>query len=381
MPEGSLEDHLKAGRPFSRHECKQILAQASDGLAYLHTLDPRIVHRDVTPNNILILHRRLDDIFVKFADFGMSREGDSLRSICGTYLYLAPEVHEANGISREQRATYTALVDIWSLGVVLARLLCGLPRYHGLQSMGVEWCKNVRQRVGAILGSGGHDLLSFVLESMLCLRPEARKTAVECHNEALILLARTQESNSEESNSGVSGGHCSDTLESEEASTIRPGGARKFGSESAKTGSGDLSVGTSSLGRYIISNAGRHVRSCNAPSAEPTQVHVGQLLPKLRDPEDSLFYNSSFGEDSNSSFGDGGGSSSGSKIDITRDVKPQDEQVEESPGSVLGFAAPPEPDDVEQILTNALEAMAEAGTCTGIEDDVALSAKRSRAAR
>lgn len=75
MPEGSLDDHLDARLFFSRHECKQILAQALNALAYLHTLDPQIVHRDIKPSNILILYRRTDDIFVKFADFGVSREG------------------------------------------------------------------------------------------------------------------------------------------------------------------------------------------------------------------------------------------------------------------------------------------------------------------
>lgn len=40
MPEGSVDDQLEAGRFFSRYECKQILAETSDALAYLHTLDP-----------------------------------------------------------------------------------------------------------------------------------------------------------------------------------------------------------------------------------------------------------------------------------------------------------------------------------------------------
>ena len=381
MPEGSVSDHLEAGRPFSRYECKQILAQASDGLAYLHTLDPQIVHRDVSPNNILILHRRPGDLFIKFADFGISREGDSLRSICGTYLYLAPEVYEANGIPREQRPAYTALVDIWSLGVVLAKLLCGLPEHQGIQSIGVKWCMNVCRRVEMKLGTGGDDLLSFVLEWMLCLRPDARKTAANCHKEALLLLDRAREGNREESNSkestsDVSGDHCSDDFESE-ASTIRLGEARRPGSESAETGSRDMTIGSSSLSRYIISDAGRHVGSRNAPSPETSHLHVGQILSRFLDPEDSLFYNSSFGEESD------GSSDSASTIVISHNVRPQDEQVEGPPGSKT--------DDLEdrllesplrEMLTNALKAMAEGTeTCTHIEADATVSIKRSRAAR
>lgn len=148
MPEGSVEDHLKAGRGFSDYERKQIFAQTSDGLAYLHTQDPQIVHRDVKPSNILIKYRRPDAIYVKWADFGLSNEGDLLETICGTYLYLAPEVYEAAAArQRKEMTPYSARVDIWSLGVVLAELVCGLPnvRKKDSDSMGVQWCWRVRR--------------------------------------------------------------------------------------------------------------------------------------------------------------------------------------------------------------------------------------------
>ncbi|KAL1952986.1 hypothetical protein VTO42DRAFT_3782 [Malbranchea cinnamomea] len=127
LPEGSVGDHLEAGRPFSHLECKQILAQASDALAYLHMQDPQIVHRDVTPNNILILHHRRGDLFIKLANFGIPREEDTPRTICGSYLYLASEMYEANAIPLGRRPAYMALVDIWSLGVVLVQLLVEIP--------------------------------------------------------------------------------------------------------------------------------------------------------------------------------------------------------------------------------------------------------------
>ncbi|KAN0116784.1 Protein kinase-like domain containing protein [Hyaloscypha variabilis] len=122
MPEGFINDQLEAGRFFSCYECKQILTQTLDALAYLYTLDSQIVHRDIKPSNILILYRRPDDIFVKFADFGISCKGDTLITICGTALYLVPEVYKASAIQLEERGRYTALVDIWLLGVVVAQL-------------------------------------------------------------------------------------------------------------------------------------------------------------------------------------------------------------------------------------------------------------------
>ncbi len=383
LGEGSVGDHLKAGRPFSHYECKQILAQASDVLAYLHTLDPQIVHRHVTPNNILILHRR-PRLFIKFADFGNSREGDALRTICGTYLYLAPEVYEANAIPLGRRLTYTALVDIWSLGVVIAELLVGLPKHGGMKSMGVKWCRRVRQRVEGVPGWELDDLLSFLRKWMLCLRPEGRKPATECRKDSLRLLDCTQDSNCEERKGGVSGdGHCSGSFGSE-ASTIRLG-------QALGPGSGDLSTGSSSLSRYIINNAEQRVRSCNAPSPEAPRVHAGQLLSRLIDPEDSLIYKSRLGEHS-----DDGSSSdeadSGLASTTVIAYKPQDEQFKGSPRSVLEVAAALEPDDLEdrlwdnqlqKLLTDALRPRAEeAGIAIGVDADATLSRiKRFRAAK
>ncbi len=329
MPEGSIDDHLEAGRYFSRSHCKQILAQTLNALSYLHTLNPQIVHRDVKPNNILILYRRPHAISVKFADFGLSREGDILKSICGTFLYLAPEVYEADAIPRKERAPYTALVDIWSLGVVLAQLLCGLPK-HGEQNERVEWCKCVRQRVEMKLGPTADDLLSFLLESMLCLQPEARKTAKDCLKGALLLLDCTEES-------GEVSGHCSDNFENE-ASTICLEEAQNAESRITSKGDNDPSINSSSLNTYIITNPERHVRS-NTPVS--TLKHVGQLLFRLNDPEDSLFYKSSFGEDSDDCYSDEE-SDSASTVITVHDSKPQNEEVKGFSESMLELAAPPE---------------------------------------
>ncbi|KAI4266112.1 MAG: hypothetical protein L6R35_006987, partial [Caloplaca aegaea] len=288
-------------------------------------------------------------------------------------------VYEANAIPLERRPTYTALVDVWSLGVVLVELLVGLPKHGGIKSMGVEWCRRVRQRVESVPGSETDELLELVLEWMLCLRPEDRKPATECRKEALRLL----DSKNEERNGGVSGGHCLGSFGSE-ASTIRLGEARRLGS-------GDLSAGSSSLSRYIISNAERHVGSCNAPSPEAPHVHAGELLSRLVDPEDSLFYKSSFGEDSNDGSSSDGGDSGLASTNVIA-YKPQDEQVEGSPRSVLEVATAIETDDLEdrlwdkplqELLTDALGARAEGtGTAIGVDADATLSrVKRSRAAR
>lgn len=151
-------------------------------------------------------------------------------------------------------------------------------------------------------------------------------------------------------------------------------------------------MGSSSLSSYIIRNPGhRHDRSCNAPFPETAPKRVEQLLSECGDPENSLFYRSSFGEgsDGSSSYGEEYGSASTAVI--AQDVKQQDEGVEGSSVPVLGFSAPSEPDGMEhrlwetlirEVLLDALKAMREgSGTCTGNEAGATLSVKRSRAAR
>lgn len=333
MPGGSISDHLHAGKSFDERECKQILAQSLDALAYLHSQEPRIVHRDVKPANILILHRRPDDLFIKFADFGISREGDILKTFCGTYAYLAPEVFEVfegKGVPRQQRPTYTALVDVWSLGVVLARLLCGLPKQEETDSHGVEWCKSIRERVERALLQARRqgrrpDLLSFVLESMLCLDPHDRKTAAECHKEALgLLIDNNSVAESDNGRGGEADGHHQHQRLDTEASTII---------------AGNVDGSLSSLSRYIYNTdellERRQDGSCRAPSPETVvRLHAGQLLAKLRNPQDSLFCKSSFGETSqHSDPGSDGSTRAPATVMIAPDavVEPQIREQEERP--------------------------------------------------
>ncbi|KAL8330771.1 hypothetical protein RB593_001642 [Gaeumannomyces tritici] len=330
MPEGSISDHLHAGKSFDERECKQILAQSSDALAYLHSQDPRIVHRDVKPGNILILRRRPDDLFIKFADFGISREGDTLKTFCGTYAYLAPGVYKGKNITRRRRPTYTALVDVWSLGVVLARLLCGLPKQEEIDNTGVEWCESIRERVERALRQGHRqgqrqDLLSFVLESMLCLDPNDRETAAECHKEALRLLFNSNSVPESDNDRGEADGHHQHQQSDTEASTIL-----------AEKEDGSLS----SLSRYINHTnellERRWDRSCRAPSPETViPLHAGQLLEKLRNPQDSLFCKSSFGKASDSDSGSDCSTSAPATVIIARDtvVEPQTQEQEDRPSN------------------------------------------------
>ncbi len=86
------------------------------------------MYRDLKPENLL-----LDaDGHIKICDFGLSKEevsDDTVKSICGTPEYLAPEVI--------QRKTYGKAVDWWSLGTLVYEMIHGLPPFYDVnrQSM------------------------------------------------------------------------------------------------------------------------------------------------------------------------------------------------------------------------------------------------------
>ncbi|KAB5526469.1 kinase-like domain-containing protein, partial [Coniochaeta sp. 2T2.1] len=103
-------------------ECLSVLRQLLSALSYLHGSNPPVVHRDIKSENVLVQWRGYEDIFVKFGDFGLSRDYDNLSTICGTYTHLAPEVYEnmhAKSSGSKGRLSYTAAVDVWSLGVMV----------------------------------------------------------------------------------------------------------------------------------------------------------------------------------------------------------------------------------------------------------------------
>ncbi|RMJ03713.1 hypothetical protein CDV36_014762 [Fusarium kuroshium] len=190
VPCGSLDGH----EDISYNEILTILCQCLSALAYLHGRETPIAHRDIKPANILVQYRFDGDISVKLGDFGLSRDRTELMTICGTQKYIAPEIHSElqRDVGKETRLGYTAVVDIWSLGVVACELACGLPRYKDRYwSDGVAWCKSIITRLQKALQKNPNDLRQFLLNTMVVLSPESRFSAVDCYD-LVVRLPRTE---------------------------------------------------------------------------------------------------------------------------------------------------------------------------------------------
>lgn len=97
-------------------DAKFFFLQVCRGIKYLH--DSFVTHRDIKPDNIL-LDSNSPDALLKISDFGLSKliSVDSMKTVCGTQLYVAPEVLMGGA--------YTNKVDIWSMGCMLFAMLSG----------------------------------------------------------------------------------------------------------------------------------------------------------------------------------------------------------------------------------------------------------------
>ncbi|EGG10121.1 uncharacterized protein MELLADRAFT_51841 [Melampsora larici-populina 98AG31] len=112
---GELFDYIVQVGKMPEQDARRFFQQIICAVEYCHIHN--IVHRDLKPENLLLDH----NLNVKIADFGLSnimRDGDFLKTSCGSPNYAAPEVISGKLYAGPE-------IDIWSCGVILFVMLCG----------------------------------------------------------------------------------------------------------------------------------------------------------------------------------------------------------------------------------------------------------------
>lgn len=146
IPNGSVSIHLYGAGQDSHEKLEfkhrlSIALGAAKGLAHLHSLSPRLVHKDFKTLNVLV-----DEKFnAKVADAGLlnflgrfDNAGPS-SEVAADEIFLAPEVKEFGRFSEKS--------DAYSFGVFLLELLSGQVAKDLLTSdVMVEWVQNHQDR-------------------------------------------------------------------------------------------------------------------------------------------------------------------------------------------------------------------------------------------
>ena len=121
-------------------EVIDIMSQLTDGLSHAH--EAYIIHRDIKPQNIMIL----DNGTVKITDFGIAVAVNATQltqtnSVMGTVHYLPPE--QANGKSA------TVKSDIYSLGILMYELLTGSVPFKGDNAVEIA-LKHMKEKIPSV---------------------------------------------------------------------------------------------------------------------------------------------------------------------------------------------------------------------------------------
>ncbi|KAJ2890757.1 CAMK protein kinase [Zalerion maritima] len=216
---GIIGEALRSGG-FSTFKCLCVARQGLSAVKYLHELEPLpIIHRNISSNNILIQKRDESGIKIKLTDFGIAKEGLDFQTRIGTPTYFAPELFSdfftLYPVQQGQHTeNYSTAVDIWSLGAVIAEILCGLPRNRReLKRWKAAWCVDIRIHIGDYWKKEDDRISFFLLKSMLQLMPEHRANAATCFDKSIALDQPQEVTTHSESGDSV---HISDEANSDD---------------------------------------------------------------------------------------------------------------------------------------------------------------------
>ena len=176
------------GRPLEPAVVLYLAQEALKALGYAHTKandagkQLGLVHRDVSPNNLMVSARGE----VKLLDFGIVKSDDRATRtqagvVKGNLFFMSPE--QARALPVDQRS------DLFSLGMVLFSALAGEPLYSGnnvydlMTRAGVGPTDADRERVKAACGP-----LAGVVLQALSVDPDGRFADAEAFGQALAAV-------------------------------------------------------------------------------------------------------------------------------------------------------------------------------------------------
>jgi serine/threonine protein kinase len=126
----TLREILRREKRLTPVVAVELLTQMLDALDHAHTAG--LIHRDMKPENCMILDEASAGVKVKLLDFGIARalapSPDDMRTrdglVLGTPAYIAPE-------TVGPRALITPRVDLYAVGIMAYEMLTGAQPFRG----------------------------------------------------------------------------------------------------------------------------------------------------------------------------------------------------------------------------------------------------------
>ena len=135
-----LKNLLKKRGKLTISEAVDIMLQITDGMSVAH--DSYIIHRDIKPQNIMILENGL----VKITDFGIAMAMNATQltqtnTVMGSVHYLPPEQASGQGSTLQS--------DIYSMGIVMYELITGELPFKGDNAVEIA-LKHLKEPIGDV---------------------------------------------------------------------------------------------------------------------------------------------------------------------------------------------------------------------------------------
>jgi predicted Ser/Thr protein kinase len=141
-----LRQHIKQNGPQPENIVRQWALEIAEILVYLHKQNPPIIHRDLTPDNLVLKN----DGTVRLIDFGAANQfvGTATGTLVGKQAYIAPE---------QLRGKADLQSDIYSFGGTIFYLLTGKDPMPLMMSHPKETLSDISDEMDTLIA----DLTAF----------------------------------------------------------------------------------------------------------------------------------------------------------------------------------------------------------------------------
>ncbi|TNV86407.1 hypothetical protein FGO68_gene4970 [Halteria grandinella] len=175
---GTILKHLQKKQNFNEEEIRTVMAQLLLAVDLMHRKN--IIHRDIKPDNILLMDRGTLQICI--SDLGLACQADDPKEValkCGTPGYVAPEV-------LKNTHPFTLKADIFSVGGFFYNMVTSNNLFPGRNAQELLYYNKNQNPIPVVQTKvkGVSAECKSLLCSMLNVNPDQRPSAEECINHA-----------------------------------------------------------------------------------------------------------------------------------------------------------------------------------------------------